>query len=351
MKQGKTKKIWVGGVAVGGDAPVSVQSMTCTRTEDVKATVNQIKQLEHVGCEIVRVAVPGQEAVEAIGEIKKRVSIPLVADIHFNYRLALGALKHGADKVRINPGNIGSRTGVEKIIKAAKEREIPIRIGVNAGSLDKKIIQKYNGITPEGLVESALNHLRVCKDLGFEQIIVSIKASDIPVMIKANRLLSGKVEFPLHLGVTEAGSARWGSLRSAVGIGTLLADGIGDTIRVSLTGDPVEEVRAGYEILKSLHLREYGVTIISCPTCGRLQTNLVPIVEQVEKALDGINKILSIAIMGCAVNGPGEAIEADIGIACGKKSALFFKRGQLIRKLKEKDIVETLVEEVMKWPE
>jgi (E)-4-hydroxy-3-methylbut-2-enyl-diphosphate synthase len=351
MKRKKTKKIWVRDVAVGGDAPISVQSMTCTKTEDVAATVDQIQRLVEAGCEIVRVAVPGIEAANALGKIKKMIPIPLVADIHFKYRLAIRAIEEGADKIRINPGNIGSRERVEKILDEAKERGIPVRIGVNAGSLEKEIIRKYDGITAEGLVESALNHVGICEDAGFEDVVISIKASDIPLMIEANRLLSNRVDYPLHLGVTEAGTPRSGILRSSVGIGTLLAEGIGDTIRVSLTGDPVEEVRSGYEILKALHLRRHGLTIISCPTCGRLESNLVPIVEEVERALAGINKPLTVALMGCGVNGPGEAKGADVGIACAKRSALLFRKGEVIRKIREEEIVQTIIDEVNRWRE
>jgi (E)-4-hydroxy-3-methylbut-2-enyl-diphosphate synthase len=346
-----TQTVRVGDVVIGGKAPVSVQSMTNTKTEDVKATVGQIKQLEDAGCEIVRVSVPTPEAAENLDLIRKQIRIPLVADIHFNYRLALKAINNGAQKIRINPGNIGSRKRVETILRAAMEREIPVRIGVNAGSLEQGIIQKYNGITAEGLVESALNHLRICEETGFRDIVVSIKASHVPLMIEANRLLSEKTACPVHLGVTEAGSLKTGVLRSAVGIGALLAEGIGDTIRVSLTGDPVQEVRAGYEILKSLQLRKHGLTILSCPTCGRTETNMVSIVEQVEKALEKYDRPLTIAVMGCAVNGPGEAREADIGVACGRRSALLFRRGEVIRKLREEEIVPALVQEVIQWPE
>ncbi|MFH1942048.1 MAG: flavodoxin-dependent (E)-4-hydroxy-3-methylbut-2-enyl-diphosphate synthase [bacterium] len=349
MDRKSTRQVFVGDVPIGGGAPISVQSMTCTKTEDDRATVEQIKRLEEVGCEIVRVAVPNEDAAEAIGRIKKEIRIPLVADVHFNYRLALMALEQGADKIRINPGNIGSKERVKRVLLAAKERRIPVRIGVNAGSLEKEFIKKYDGITAEGLVESALKHVRICESFGFEDVVVSIKAADVPLMIEANRRLSVCVDYPIHLGVTEAGTPRRGVLRSAVGIGTLLAEGIGDTIRVSLTGDPVDEVRAGYDILKSLRLRERGLTIISCPTCGRLETNLIPIVEEVERILEGIDTPLTLAIMGCAVNGPGEAREADIGVACGKGSALLFRKGEVIRKIKEKDIVKTLVEEVHGW--
>jgi len=352
MKQRSvTKKIWVGDVPVGGDAPISVQSMTCTRTEDVPATVDQIKRLEDAGCEIVRVAVPNKEAAGSLGDIKKQIHIPLVADIHFDFRLALQSIEAGVDKIRINPGNIGSRDRVEKILEAAKERSIPIRIGVNSGSLEKNLIRKYDGVTAEGLVESALNHIQICEDVGFQDIVLSIKASDVPLMIETNRLLSQKLDYPIHLGVTEAGTPRTGILRSAVGIGTLLSEGIGDTIRVSLTGDPVEEVRAGYDILKSLKLRQHGLTIISCPTCGRLETNLISIVEEVERSLSEVQIPITIALMGCGVNGPGEAKEADIGIACGKKSALLFIKGEVIRKIREEEIVKVLLDEVHRWKE
>ena len=351
MKRRTTKKIYIGNVPVGGDAPISVQSMTCTKTEDVASTVDQILRLQDAGCEIVRVAVPTREAAEAIGQIKTKIQIPLVADIHFDYRLAVEAIRQGADKIRINPGNIGSKDRVKKILTMAKKRSVPVRIGVNAGSLEKKVIKKYGGITAEGLVESVLDQLRLFQEVAFEDVVLSIKASDVVLMIEANRLLSQKVDFPLHLGVTEAGTPRSGILRSAVGIGTLLAEGIGDTLRVSLTGDPVEEVRAGHDILKSLRLRQRGLTILSCPTCGRLQTRLISIVEEVERALSEVQKPLTIALMGCAVNGPGEAKEADIGIACGRKSALLFKKGKVIRKLKEEDIVKTLIQEVREWEE
>ena len=349
MNRRETKKVWVGNVPLGGGAPIPVQSMTCTKTEDVGATVDQILRLEEAGCEIVRVAVPNKEAAKALGTLKKQIGIPLVADIHFDYRLALHAIEEGADKIRINPGNIGSRDRVETILGAAKAHKIPVRIGVNSGSLEKEIVQKYSGITAAGLVESAINHVRICEDAGFEAVVLSIKASDVPLMIETNRMLAERLDYPIHLGVTEAGTPRSGILRSAVGIGTLLAEGIGDTIRVSLTGDPVDEVRAGFDILKALRLRAHGLTIISCPTCGRIQTDLIPIVEEVEKSLSDVKTPITVAVMGCAVNGPGEAKEADIGVACGKKSALLFKKGEVIRKLKEDEIVTALVNEVNLW--
>jgi (E)-4-hydroxy-3-methylbut-2-enyl-diphosphate synthase len=323
--------------------------MTSTRTADVNATVRQIRKLEKAGCEIVRVAVPGMEDAKAVGEIKRRIRIPLVADIHFDYRLALEAIRQGADKIRINPGNIGSGDRVRKVLDSARERGVPIRIGVNAGSLEKRLLKKYDGITPEALVESALGHVRICRDSDFHDIVVSIKTSNVPAMIEANRLLSEKTDLPVHLGVTEAGTSKTGGLRSAVGIGTLLAEGIGDTIRVSLTADPVDEIRAGWEILKSLRLRRRGMTIVSCPTCGRLQTDMIPIVEALEKALADVQKPMTVAVMGCAVNGPGEAKEADIGVACGKREALLFKKGKIVRKIKDEKILETLINEVNRW--
>lgn len=344
-----TRKIHVGDVAIGGDAPVSVQSMTSTRTDDTHATIEQIHRLESAGCEIIRVAVPDREAAESLKQLKEAIRIPLVADIHFDYRLALRAIEQGVDKIRINPGNIGSEERVRRILDAAQKRGIPIRIGVNAGSLEKPLIEKYGGIKAEGLVESAMRHVAFCEQAGFEDFVVSIKASDVSLMIQANRLFAEKSDRPIHLGVTEAGTPKTGIVRSSVGIGTLLAEGIGDTIRVSLTGDPVDEVAAGQEILKTLRLRDRGLTVISCPTCGRLQTNLIPIVEEVERRLRDVKKTITLAIMGCSVNGPGEAREADIGVACGKKSALLFKKGEIIRKLKEEDIVDTLIEEVGNW--
>jgi (E)-4-hydroxy-3-methylbut-2-enyl-diphosphate synthase len=349
IRRRTTRTVRVGTVEIGGDAPISVQSMTGTRTADIDATVRQIRRLEQAGCEIVRVAVPTMEDAKAVGEIKKRIHIPLVADVHFDYRLALEAIRQGADKIRINPGNIGSADRVRKVLDSAKERGVPIRIGVNAGSLEKRLLKKYDGITPEALVESALGHVGICREADFHDIVVSIKTSNVPAMIEANRLLSEKTDLPVHLGVTEAGTSKTGGLRSAVGIGTLLAEGIGDTIRVSLTADPVNEIHAGWEILKSLRLRRRGITIVSCPTCGRLQTDMIPIVESLEKALANVQKTMTVAVMGCAVNGPGEAKEADIGVACGKREALLFKRGKIVRKIKDEKILETLINEVNRW--
>jgi (E)-4-hydroxy-3-methylbut-2-enyl-diphosphate synthase len=325
--------------------------MTNTRTEDVRSTVRQIRRLEKAGCEIVRVAVPTAEAAKAISEIKKEIRIPLVADIHYDYRLALRAIERGADKVRINPGNIGAGERVECILNAAKERQVPIRIGVNSGSLEKALLRRFGGVTAEALVESALSHVWICEEAGFEDLVVSIKAPDVPLSIQTNRLLAEKVPYPIHLGVTESGTLRTGTIRSAVGIGALLADGIGDTIRVSLTGDPVDEVHAGYEILKSLHLRRKGITVVSCPTCGRTHGDLIAMAEKIERALSRLDKPITVAVMGCEVNGPGEARMADLGVAFGKKLALLFKRGKPVRRIRFEDIVRTVAEEANRWPD
>jgi (E)-4-hydroxy-3-methylbut-2-enyl-diphosphate synthase len=346
-----THSLNVGSVPVGGGAPVSVQSMTCTKTEDVEATVAQIHHLEDAGCEIVRVAVPTEAAARTIKSIKARIHIPLVADIHFDYKLALMSVDQGADKIRINPGNIGSRQRVLEVIKTARQNGIPIRIGVNSGSLEKDLLNQYGGVCAPALVESVMRHIRICEDAGFEDLIISVKASHVPLMIETNRLLSEKLLYPLHLGVTEAGTRNQGIIRSAIGIGTLLSEGIGDTIRVSLTGDPVLEVKAAYDILRALELRKKGITLISCPTCGRTEVHLDKIAEAVEVALSSIDKPLTVAVMGCAVNGPGEAKAADIGVACGKGSALLFRKGEVIEKIDEKDIVERLIREVQNWSE
>jgi (E)-4-hydroxy-3-methylbut-2-enyl-diphosphate synthase len=349
MERRITKKVFVGDVPIGGGEPISIQSMTKTKTEDIKSTINQIKELEDYGCQIVRVAVPNINAALATKEIRKKIKIPLVADIHFDYRLALTALDEGVDKIRINPGNIGSIKRIHKILEKAKERSVPIRIGVNSGSLEKDIFEKYQKVTPEALVESALRNIKICEDADFDKIVISIKSSDVCLMINAYRLISNKMDYPLHIGVTEAGTLWSGTIKSSIGIGALLADGIGDTIRVSITGSPVEEVKVAKEILKSLNIRNDNVILISCPTCGRLQADLIPIVEQLEKEMYRINKPLKIAIMGCAVNGPGEAREADIGVAFGKKSALIFKKGSVIAKIPENKVIETLLLEVKNW--
>ncbi|GBF32668.1 1-hydroxy-2-methyl-2-(E)-butenyl 4-diphosphate synthase [Desulfocucumis palustris] len=344
----KSIAIKVGGVQVGGDAPVSVQSMTNTDTADVAATVRQINELAAAGCEIVRSAVPNREAAAALKEIKRRITIPLIADIHFDYRLALMSLEAGVDGLRINPGNIGGLEKVAAVVEAARPGKIPIRIGVNAGSLEKDLLKLYGGLSPEALAESALRHIRLLERLGYGEIKISLKASHVPLMIDAYRLLAVKVAYPLHVGVTEAGTLRSGSIKSAVGIGALLSMGIGDTIRVSLTGDPLHEVGVGYEILKSLGLRRRGVELISCPTCGRTGIDIISIAERVEELLSGVEEPLKVAVMGCVVNGPGEAGHADVGIAGGKGEGLLFRKGQVIRKVPENKLVEELVREVEK---
>ena len=341
-----TLQVRVGAVPVGGGAPVSVQSMTNTDTRDVDATVAQIERLTRAGCEIVRVAVPDEAASKALSEIKSQISIPLVADIHFNHRLALEAIARGVDKLRINPGNIGARARVEAVARAAQDRGIPIRIGVNSGSLEKDLLERYGGPTAAAMVESALRHVAILESLRFEEIVISLKASDVPRCIEAYRLMSEKARYPLHVGITEAGTPRVGTIRSSVGIGVILAGGIGDTIRVSLTGDPCEEVYVGFEILKSLDLRERGPVIISCPTCGRTEIDLVGLAERVEERLKTCDRPIKVAVMGCVVNGPGEARDADVGIAGGKGSGLLFRRGKVIRKVAEEDLLDALMEEV-----
>ena len=345
----KTKQISIGGVKIGGGAPIAVQSMTNTFTHDVAATVAQIRRLEAVGCEIARVAVPDQAAAEAIISIKKGISIPLIADIHFDYRLALRSMEAGADALRINPGNIGTAKKVKAVAKEAKERGIPIRVGVNAGSLEKDLLKKYDGVTPQGMVESALRHVELLRSFDFHDIKVSIKASDVLRTVEAYRLLSSQTDLPLHVGVTAAGSLVSGTVKSAIGIGILLAEGIGDTIRVSLTRDPVDEVRVGYEILKALKIRQRGPEIVSCPTCGRCDIDLVELVERLESTLLTRTTPVQLAVMGCVVNGPGEAREADIGIAGGKGHGVLFKKGKVVRKVQEDRLAEVLLEEVEKY--
>lgn len=348
IKRKITRSVKVGNLLIGGGNNVVIQSMCNTDTRNVKETVAQIKRLEEAGCEMVRVAVPDMEAAKAIGEIKKEISIPLVADIHFDYRLALEAMEQGIDKVRINPGNIGSEEKIRAVVEKAKEKHIPIRIGVNSGSLEKDLLEKYGHVTPEALVESALKHVRILERYDFHDIVISIKASSVPFSIAAYSLLSQKVDYPLHVGITEAGTVWGGTVKSAVGIGSILAMGIGDTIRVSLTGDPVEEIKAAKEILKSLELRKFGVEFVSCPTCGRTQIDLVSIASQVEEKCRKINKNIKVAVMGCVVNGPGEAREADIGIAGGKGEGLIFKKGEIIKKVPENELIDALMEEIEK---
>lgn len=349
IKRKKTRRIKIGNVSVGDGAPVAVQSMTNTYTQDIESTVAQIKRLESAGCEIIRVAVPDQEAATAISDIKKNIFIPLIADIHFDYRLAIASAKAGADGLRINPGNIGGNQKVKAVIDCANDFQIPIRIGVNAGSLEKDILKKYGGVTAEGMVESALRNIDLLGSLGFERIKISLKASDVARTVEAYRLLSSRTDIPLHVGVTEAGGLYPGIVKSSIGIGMLLAEGIGDTIRVSLTRDPVEEVRVGFEILKALEIRRHGPDIISCPTCGRCNINLFEIVEQVEKALMNVSLPIKIAIMGCVVNGPGEAREADVGIAGGSGIGILFRKGEVVRKFSQEKLVDVLLQEVKKF--
>ncbi len=346
MPRRKTKPVFIGKVQVGGGAPVSIQSMTNTDTRDVAATVGQINRLAAEGCEIIRVAVPDREAAVALPAILRDIDIPLVADIHFDYRLALEALEAGVDGLRLNPGNIGGRDRVAAVAMAARERGVPIRIGVNAGSLERKLLEKYGGVTAPAMVESAMRHIEILEQLNFSDIKISLKASGIPLMLEAYRLLAEKVDYPFHVGVTEAGTLRFGTVKSAVGIGILLNEGIGDTIRVSLTGDPIHEIRVGYNILKALGMRRRGIEIISCPTCGRTQIDLIRIAEEVEERLKQVDRPLKVAVMGCVVNGPGEARDADIGIAGGKGVGLIFRKGEVVRKVPEDRLVDELLREI-----
>lgn len=346
IKRKQTRVVKVGNVMMGGNYPVVIQSMCNTDTRDIEKTVKQILELEKAGCQIVRVAVPDMAAAEAVGEIKKRISIPLVADIHFDYKLALKVMDLGIDKVRINPGNIGEESRIQTVVEKAKQKQIPIRIGVNSGSLEKDLIQKYGGVTPEGLVESALRHVKILEKYQFYDIVVSIKASNVPFSVQAYTLLSEKIDYPIHVGITEAGTVYSGTVKSAVGIGAILLQGIGDTIRVSLTGNPVEEIKAAKEILKSVGMLEQGIELISCPTCGRTQIDLISIANEVEQKCKSLNKKLKVAVMGCVVNGPGEAREADIGIAGGKGEGLLFKKGKIIKKIPENELVEQLMREI-----
>lgn len=346
IKRKETRQIHIGNVAIGGGAPISVQSMTNTKTTDTESTVAQINALQAAGCDIVRLAVPDMDAALNLGHIIKKVNVPLVADIHFDYRLALEAINQGISALRLNPGNIGGEANVKVVVAEAKSHNIPIRIGVNAGSLDKKLLAKYGGVTAEALVESAMEHVRILEAQDFYDMKISLKAHDVPLTLAAYQLMSETVDYPLHLGITEAGTARTGMIKSAVGIGALLAQGIGDTFRISLTGDPVVEVKVANEILKSLGMREYGPTLISCPTCGRTSIDLAGIADEVDKRLQGITKPISVAVMGCVVNGPGEAKGADVGIAGGNGEGLVFRKGEIIRKVKETELVEELFKEI-----
>lgn len=345
----QTKEIKIGNRTIGGKRPILIQSMTNTKTEDVKATVEQIHRLEKVGCEIIRCAVPTMEAAKAFSEIKKQISIPLVADIHFDYRLAIAAMEHGADKIRINPGNIGDNSRVQEVVNVAKERNIPIRIGVNSGSLEKHLVEKYQGVTAEGIVESALDKVKLIEDMGYDNLVVSIKSSDVMMCVRAHELIADKIPYPLHVGITESGTVYSGNIKSAVGLGAILYQGIGNTIRVSLSGDPVEEIKTAKLVLRTLGLRKGGIEVVSCPTCGRTQIDLIGLANQVEQLVQDIPLDIKVAVMGCVVNGPGEAKEADIGIAGGKGEGLLIKKGEIVKKVPEDQLLATLREELLHW--
>ena len=351
IQRRRTRQISLGSVRIGGDAPVSVQSMTKTDTRDIRKTLAQIRRLERAGCEIIRVAVVDEEAARAIGEIKKKIHIPLIADIHFHHRLAVEALRAGADGLRINPGNIGGKERLKAIVLEAKSRSAPIRIGVNAGSLEKELLTRFGGVTAEAMVESALRSIDWIEGLGFNLMKVSLKASDVPRTLEAYRLFSTRSDYPLHVGITEAGRGMGAVVKSSIGIGFLLAEGIGDTLRVSLTGEPAEEVHAGYEILRALRIRQRGVEIISCPTCGRCEVDISQIVSKVEKGVQQFTAPLTVAVMGCVVNGPGEAKEADVGIAGGRRAGVLFRKGKIVAKVKEKDFVKVLLGEIRRAQE
>lgn len=343
-----TKMIHIGNKVIGGSNPILIQSMTNTKTEDIQATVRQILELEAAGCDIIRCAVPTMEAAAAFSKIKKQIHIPIVADIHFDYRLAIAAMENGADKIRINPGNIGSSDRLKAVVDAAKERNIPIRVGVNSGSLEKELVLKYQGVTAEALVESALDKVHIIEDLGYDNLVISIKSSDVLMCIKAHQLIAGQTAYPLHVGITEAGTIIAGNIKSAIGLGIILYEGIGDTIRVSLTGSPLEEVKSAKLILKTLGLRKGGVELVSCPTCGRTQIDLINLAGEVENLVQDIDLDIKVAVMGCAVNGPGEAKEADIGIAGGKGEGVIIKKGEIIKKVKEEKLLTALREELLK---
>ncbi|HHU75048.1 MAG TPA: flavodoxin-dependent (E)-4-hydroxy-3-methylbut-2-enyl-diphosphate synthase [Clostridiales bacterium] len=349
MHRNQTKKIRIGDRVIGGGNPVLIQSMTNTRTENAKETIEQINRLTDVGCDIIRCAVPTMEAAKAFFEIKKNIRIPLVADIHFDYRLAIAAMEHGADKIRINPGNIGGDEKLRAVVQVAKERNIPIRVGVNSGSLEKHLIEKYGRVTAEGLVESALDKVKRIEDMDYDQLVISIKSSDVLMCVKAHELIANKTNYPLHVGITEAGTITGGNIKSALGLGMILYQGIGDTIRVSLTGDPVEEIKSAKLILKTLGLRKGGIEVVSCPTCGRTQIDLIQLASDVEDMVSDIDLDIKVAVMGCAVNGPGEAREADIGIAGGRGEGLLIKGGQIVRKVPEKELLQVLREELLNW--
>lgn len=350
MSREHTKVVKIGNRVIGGGNPILIQSMTNTRTEDVEATVAQIQKLTEAGCEIIRCTVPTLEAAQAIKEIKKQIALPLVADIHFDYKMAIAAMENGADKIRINPGNIGGRDKVEAVVKTAKERNIPIRVGVNSGSLEKALVEKYHGVTAEGIVESALDKVHMIEEFDYQNMVISIKSSDVMMCVKAHELLAGRTDYPLHVGITESGTLISGNIKSSIGLALILNQGIGDTIRVSLTGDPVEEIKSAKLILRTLGLRKGGIEVVSCPTCGRTKINLIGLANQVETLAAGYPLDIKVAVMGCAVNGPGEAREADIGIAGGIGEGLLIKKGEIIKKVPEEQLLSALKEELDHWP-
>ena len=349
MRREETKVVQIGNCKIGGGNPIAIQSMTNTKTEDVEATVAQILALEAAGCDIIRCAVPTMEAAEALTEIKKRIHIPLVADIHFDYRLAIAAIEHGADKIRINPGNIGDVSRVREVVEKAKEYNVPIRVGVNSGSLEKHLVEKYGGVTAEGIVESALDKVRMIEEMGYDNLVVSIKSSDVMMCVKAHELIAEQCPYPLHVGITESGTILSGNIKSSVGLGIILYEGIGDTIRVSLTGDPLEEIKSAKLILKTLGPRKGGIEVVSCPTCGRTKIDLIGLANQVENMVADIPLDIKVAVMGCVVNGPGEAKEADIGIAGGIGEGLLIKKGEIVKKVKEEELLDTLRNELLNW--
>ena len=351
MYRDDTKVIHIGNQVIGGGNSIKIQSMTNTKTEDVAATVEQIRKLTQAGCEIIRCAVPTMEAAEALSEIKKQITIPLVADIHFDYKLAIAAMEHGADKIRINPGNIGSSDRVRAVVKAAKERNIPIRVGVNSGSLEKNLVEKYHGVTAEGIVESALDKVKMIEDMGYDNLVISIKSSDVMMCVKAHEIIAEKTDYPLHVGITEAGTLISGNIKSSIGLGLILNQGIGDTIRVSLTGDPVEEIKSAKLILRTLGLRKGGIEVVSCPTCGRTKIDLIGLANQVETMVSEFPLDIKVAVMGCVVNGPGEAKEADIGIAGGIGEGLIIKHGEVYKKVPENELLPALRYELEHWGE
>ena len=346
-----TREVQIGSRRIGGKNPILIQSMTNTHTEDIKGTIAQIQQLTSAGCEIIRCAVPTMEAAEALAEIKKGITIPLVAVIHFDYRLAIAAMEHGADKIRINPGNIGSKERIRAVIDVAKERNIPIRVGVNSGSLEQELVEKYHGVTAEGIVESALDKVHIIEELGYDNLVISIKSSDVMMCVRAHELIADQTDYPLHVGITESGTLTSGNIKSAMGLGMILSQGIGDTIRVSLTGDPQEEIKSAKIILRTLGIRKGGIEVVSCPTCGRTQIDLIGLANQVETMVSDIPLNLKVAVMGCVVNGPGEAKEADIGIAGGIGEGLIIKHGEVYKKVKEEELLDALRYELLHWSE